>query len=57
MDKNTKKIVLGIVSFLIPIVGLILWLAKKSSEEDVAKTCGIAALVGFVLNLIIMAAA
>lgn len=56
MENSTKKVILGIISFLIPLVGLILWLAKKSSEQDVAKTCGIAALVGFIINLLIMAA-
>lgn len=43
----------AILSFLIPLVGLILFITWKDSKPKTAKVCGIAALVGFVLNLLL----
>lgn len=55
MDNSTKKTLLAILSFLIPIIGLIIWLVNKDSNSEVGKACGIAALVGFVFNMILFA--
>ncbi len=44
---------LAILSFIIPIAGLIIFLVKKDSDKKNAKACGICALVSFVLGIII----
>lgn len=43
---------LAILSFLFPIVGLILFLCWRVEKPKTAKRCGICALVSFVLNLV-----
>ena len=43
----------GILSFLIPLVGLILFLTWKQDRPKTAKVCGISALVSVVLNVIL----
>lgn len=43
---------LAILSFIIPLVGLILFLTKKNDKPKTAKACGICALVSFLLGVI-----
>ena len=43
----------GILGFLIPIVGLILFLVWRNKKPNSAKVAGIGAIIGFVVNLII----
>lgn len=47
---------LNILSFFIPIVGLILYCAMQSKTPRKAKQIGIFALVGFVINLVLVIA-
>ncbi len=51
LDKNS--IGLNILSFLIPIVGLILYLVNRKTSPIKAKGIGIWALIGFVINIIV----
>ncbi|MBU1143151.1 MAG: zinc ribbon domain-containing protein [Firmicutes bacterium] len=44
----------GILSFLIPLVGLILFLTWKDTKPNTAKVCGVLALVGFILNIFVI---
>lgn len=44
---------LAILSFLIPIAGLIIYLTKKNDRPKTAKTSGICALVSVILNIVI----
>lgn len=41
-----------IVSIFLPIVGLILWLVKRTNEPVAAKTCLVWAGVGIVINIL-----
>ena len=43
---------LAILSFIIPLVGLILFLTKKGKQPKTAKACGIAALVSVILGIV-----
>ena len=43
----------GILSFLIPLVGLILFLMWKNERPQTAKVCGICALVSFIASIVI----
>lgn len=44
---------LAILSYLIPLVGLILYLTKKDTKPKTAKVCGKCALISFILNIIL----
>lgn len=44
---------LAILSYLIPIVGLILYLTKKDDKPKTAKVCGKCALASFIINIAI----
>jgi len=44
----------GILSFFVPLIGLILFLVWRQERPRVSKVAGLAALIGFILNLIIM---
>lgn len=46
------NIFLAILSFFIPIVGVIIFIIKKDSDPKTAKASGICALVSFVLNFV-----
>ena len=46
----------AILSFLIPLAGLIIFLTQKDKRPKTAKTSGICALVSFILNIIIIIA-
>lgn len=50
-DKNSVGF--NILSFFIPLVGLILFLVWKKDKPIKAKGCGIWALVGFIVNIIL----
>lgn len=52
IEKEGSKFGWGILGFLLPIVGLILFLAWKNNKKKAAKASGIGALVGFILSLI-----
>lgn len=43
----------GILSFIIPLVGLILFLMWKNERPQTAKVCGICALVSFIASIVI----
>lgn len=54
-DKNNdEKVNVGLVilSFIIPLAGLIIFLTKKDNEPKTAKASGICALVSFILEII-----
>lgn len=55
MNNDSKKVNVGlvIVSFLIPLVGLILFIVKKDNDKKNAKACGISALIGFILGIVL----
>lgn len=53
VDKSSVG--LNILSFFIPIVGLILYFTMKAKTPIKAKAIGISALIGFILNLILVA--
>ena len=53
-SQDIPSIGLNILSFLIPIVGLILFCVNISAKPKKAKSIGIWALIGFVLGLIVV---
>ena len=50
--KDEGGFLYGLISFCIPIVGLILFLVWRDDKPKTSRTVGIAALVGFLLNLL-----
>lgn len=52
--KDKASIGMKILSFLIPLVGIILFFVKKKEQPGYAKGCGIAALIGIVVGVIII---
>ena len=46
------NIFLAILSFFIPIVGVIIFIIKKDSDTKTAKASGMCALVSFILNFV-----
>ena len=56
MDEKQDKASIGmkILSFLIPLVGIILFFTKKKEQPGYAKGCGIAAIIGIVVGVIII---
>jgi hypothetical protein len=52
MDPDGKNIPLNILSFLIPIVGLVLYLVLKDATPIRARSVGISALVGVVASIV-----
>lgn len=44
---------MAVLSFLFPIVGLILWAVKKNTEPDVANKCIKWAGIGFGVNVLL----
>lgn len=44
---------LAILSYLIPLVGLILYLTKKDTRPKTAKVCGKCALASFIINIVL----
>ena len=54
--KEEDKVSVGlcILSFLIPLFGIIYWPLKHKSTPNKAQACGITAIVGWVINFIII---
>ena len=52
--KDKASIGMKILSFLIPLVGLILFITKKKEQPGYAKGCGIAALIGVIVGVIVI---
>lgn len=52
-QEEKASVGLAILSFIIPIVGLILYLTKKDSKPKTAKACGKCALACVIINIII----
>lgn len=54
VNPNDKKSTgLNIISFFIPLVGLILYLTQKDQTPIKAKACGKAALIGFIVGIVV----
>lgn len=54
VNANDKRSIgLNIVSFLVPLVGLILFLVMKKETPKKAKAIGISALVGYILSIVV----
>lgn len=51
---STKSILLTILSFLIPIVGIILFFVLKEKEAETAKYCLYAGIINIVLGVFIL---
>lgn len=55
MENNNKtSVILCILSFLIPILGWILYFVNKSDDEDAAKNYGLWGCIGFALNFFLL---
>ena len=52
--KDKPSIGFAILSFFIPLVGLILFLVWKKDMPIKAKSCGIGALIGFILSFLML---
>lgn len=52
-QEEKANVGLAILSFIIPIVGLILYLTKKDSQPKTAKACGKCALACVIINIVI----
>ncbi|HNZ49894.1 MAG TPA: zinc-ribbon domain-containing protein [Bacilli bacterium] len=52
-NNDAPSVGYAILSFLIPLVGLILFLNWKNNFPRRAKSCGIAALIGFIINFVV----
>lgn len=52
-QEEKANIGLAILSFLIPIVGLVLYITKKNDKPKTAKACGKAALACVIINIIV----
>ena len=53
-SQEKAPVLLRILCFFIPLVGLILYAVKYSSEKAYAKSCGIPALIGFILGIVLI---
>lgn len=53
MQEEKASVGLAILSYIIPLVGLILYLTKKDSRPKTAKVCGKCALASFIINIVI----
>ncbi len=56
MDNNNTSIGLCILSFLIPLVGWILYFVKKDTNTKAADAYGVFGIVGFVFNFVLILA-
>lgn len=52
-SNDSANILWGVLSFFIPIVGLILYLVWRTEKPETARVCGIGALIGFALRIIV----
>lgn len=53
VQEEKASVGLAILSYLIPLVGLILYLTKKDTRPKTAKVCGKCALASFIINIAI----
>lgn len=51
--EEKANIGLAVLSFFVPIAGLILFLVKRREEPKTAKACGISALVSFIISILV----
>ena len=49
---NIKKILLGVLSFFIPLLGVIVFFVKKKEDLSIAKFALYCAIAGFALNMV-----
>lgn len=56
-QEDKLGVVLSVISFLIPIVGWVLWFVYKDNRPDSASSAATLAWIGFFVNLIIVALA
>lgn len=54
VQEDKVSVWLVVLSFLIPLVGFIYWGVKKKDRPKNANACGIAGLIGFVINFLLM---
>ena len=52
--EEKAPVILRILSFFIPLLGLILFIANISENKEYAKSCGIPALIGFIIAILII---
>ena len=55
-QEEKANIGLAILSYLIPIVGLVLYLTQKAEKPKTAKACGKAALAAVIINTVLVIA-
>ncbi len=53
-QEEKANIGLAILSYLIPIVGLVLYLTQKTEKPKTAKACGKAALASVIINMVLV---
>ena len=53
-ESGKAPVILRILSFFIPLLGLILFIANISENKEYAKSCGIPALIGFIIAILII---
>ena len=55
-EANQEKapVILRIISFFIPLVGLIIYACNSSTNKAYAKSCGIPALVSFIIGIVLI---
>ena len=53
VESNKASIGMKILCFLIPLVGLIIFLSSKKENPEYAKGCGIAALIGVIVGFVV----
>ena len=51
IEEEGSTIGWGILGFFIPIVGLVLYIMWKETRPNAARTAGVAALIGFIVNI------
>ena len=55
LEDDKVNVWLVVLSFLIPLVGFIYWGVKKNERPKGAKACLTAGIIGFIVNLFLMA--
>ena len=55
-QEEKANIGLAILSYLIPIVGLVLYLTQQAEKPKTAKACGKAALASVIINMVLVIA-
>lgn len=53
-ESGKAPVILRILSFFIPLLGLILFIANISENKEYAKSCGIPALIGCIIAILII---